>query len=314
MATRQQAPPEVGTRGDAQRISLLLGGGALLLGGGLLATLPHAIGLTGSGMLGALLAAGVLTAGQFLPPAASRRNRQPALVLPLVIPTVFLLAAWPRTTALGLALAPLLLRVYLVTTPAWFLLAWLGQARGLTARRAPFLGALPVLLVGGLFLLLGIPLGLDRAAVGLAITYANLGAALTAGGRPLDGGRRLRDGRRLLGDGKTVRGTLGGLALATLAATAAGLHPLAGLAVGALVLAGDAAASVLKRRVGLASGAAAPLLDQWDGLLPLLALTVLTGFPALTPPGALLLALGTLFVQRYGNALLFLLGRKGVPW
>jgi len=91
--------------------------------------------------------------------------------------------------------------------------------------------------------------------------------------RPIDGGRTWRDGRPLLGSHKTWRG----LAAAVLAGAA--MAPWLGLAVwrgalaGLLAIAGDAASSFVKRRLGRPSGASVHGLDQLpEALLPLLVL------------------------------------------
>jgi CDP-2,3-bis-(O-geranylgeranyl)-sn-glycerol synthase len=89
---------------------------------------------------------------------------------------------------------------------------------------------------------------------------------------PLDAGLRLADGRRLLGSSATWRGVI-----AAVAATAGLAHLLGHLAaIGALIallsMAGDAASSFIKRRLGLEPGAPAFGLDQVpESLLPLVA-------------------------------------------
>lgn len=90
--------------------------------------------------------------------------------------------------------------------------------------------------------------------------------------QPIDGGLRLR-GRRILGDGKTWRGLVCGVVVGTFAGylqTLSGASYLPAmtvklaflLAFGAL--AGDMAASFVKRQTNLERGAAVPLLDQLD--------------------------------------------------
>ena len=97
-----------------------------------------------------------------------------------------------------------------------------------------------------------------------------LGAHLAA---PLDGGLKLRDGTRLLGSHKTWRGLFVGALAAALVAPICGYSTALGLAFGALSLTGDAASSALKRRLRLAPGAQAPLVDQaLEALLPLIVL------------------------------------------
>ena len=121
----------------------------------------------------------------------------------------------------------------------------------------------------------------------------NNAAVLLGGGRPIDGGRTW-GGERALGDGKTWRGTLlGTLAGALLAvvlnaveppiAGATGL-PLPTFPAAAIValplgaMAGDIAASFLKRRTGRERGAAFPGLDQLDFVVGALALAALFDF------------------------------------
>lgn len=88
--------------------------------------------------------------------------------------------------------------------------------------------------------------------------------------RALDGGRLFRDGRPWLGPSKTLRGLLGSIAACTLLAPVFDLTPLQGALFAALAMFGDAASSFSKRRLGLASGHSAPLLDQVpETLLPL---------------------------------------------
>jgi CDP-2,3-bis-(O-geranylgeranyl)-sn-glycerol synthase len=113
-------------------------------------------------------------------------------------------------------------------------------------------------------------------------------AVLAGGGPPIDGGRTWR-GDRLLGDGKSWRGTAAGtlagvalaLGLSTLAspfADGTGIpvpsFPLAvavTLSLGAM--AGDIAASFLKRRTGRQRGKPFPVVDQLDFVVGALSLT-----------------------------------------
>ena len=90
-------------------------------------------------------------------------------------------------------------------------------------------------------------------------------------GRPLDGGRRLGDGRPLLGPSKTWRGLLASLGTTPLAAWILGYDWPLGLAAALGAMTGDLLASFAKRRLGLASGASVPVLDQVpEALLPIL--------------------------------------------
>lgn len=116
---------------------------------------------------------------------------------------------------------------------------------------------------------------------------------------PLDGGLRWRDGRPLLGRSKTWRGLLAAIAASTLGAPLLGFSFAAGALAGAAAMAGDALASFLKRRLGIASSGRAFGLDQLpESLLPLWALQpvlnlslplvigVCVAFVLLEPPAA----------------------------
>ena len=98
---------------------------------------------------------------------------------------------------------------------------------------------------------------------------------------PIDGGMTLTDGRRLLGDHKTWRGLLIALLACALAATLLGYSVTLGIAFAALALIGDAASSLVKRRLRLEPGAEFPGLDQIpEALTPLLVLSAPLGISA----------------------------------
>lgn len=91
------------------------------------------------------------------------------------------------------------------------------------------------------------------------------------GAWPIDGGRKLADGRPLLGSSKTWRGLALAIAATAAVALPLGPGPAAGAAIGAGAMLGDLGSSFMKRRLGLASGSRAPVLDQVpEALLPLL--------------------------------------------
>jgi CDP-2,3-bis-(O-geranylgeranyl)-sn-glycerol synthase len=158
-------------------------------------------------------------------------------------------------------------------------------------------------------------------------------AVLAGGGRPIDAGRSLGD-RRLLGDGKTWRGTAAGtaagMALALLLNRLRGpaedrtgtelpafsLRAAFGLALGAM--AGDVAASFLKRRSGRERGASFPGLDQLDFVVGALGLA-----SAVAPdwfaetfrrPVVLAVLAMTPVLHVTTNAGAYLLGLKDEPW
>jgi CDP-2,3-bis-(O-geranylgeranyl)-sn-glycerol synthase len=90
------------------------------------------------------------------------------------------------------------------------------------------------------------------------------------GAVPLDHGLTLPDGKRLLGAHKTWRGLLGGTLGCACAAAVTDVGFEIGAWFGMLALAGDAAASFVKRRIGLGSGSEVPGLDQLpEAVLPM---------------------------------------------
>ncbi len=158
---------------------------------------------------------------------------------------------------------------------------------------------------------------------------ANPLAVLFGGGTPLDFGRRFPDGRPILGRGKTWRGFLGGVlggwAVGVLFGVLPGrapwaypgiLHPLV-LSLGSML--GDTLGSFIKRRMGMESGAKAPLLDFYGFSLTALLLYFLVfpgSFGALFhPPWGLIVILAlTPLLHRGINVLGYRLGLKRVPW
>jgi CDP-diglyceride synthetase len=100
---------------------------------------------------------------------------------------------------------------------------------------------------------------------------------------PIDAGVTLTDGRRLLGDHKTWRGLVAAVLACAVAAMILGYSVTLGIAFASLALAGDAASSLIKRRLRLQPGAEFPGLDQIpEALTPLLALAAPLGIDART--------------------------------
>lgn len=90
---------------------------------------------------------------------------------------------------------------------------------------------------------------------------------------PVDGGRLAGDGRPLFGASKTWRGIASALLAGAGAGWILGMGFQAGIAVGALAMAGDLSSSFLKRRLGVPPSGMALGLDQIpESLFPLLAM------------------------------------------
>ncbi|PSP88035.1 hypothetical protein BRC90_08720 [Halobacteriales archaeon QS_4_69_34] len=161
----------------------------------------------------------------------------------------------------------------------------------------------------------------------------NNAAVLAGGGRPIDGGRTWR-GRRLLGDGKTWRGATAGVVSGTalalvqdaLAAPFSGTIDLvlpgfpvvAAVALPLGAVAGDVAASFLKRRLDRERGAVAPGLDQLDFAVGALAFAALAA-PAwfgrvFSPPALLAVVVLTPLLHVGTNLVAYRAGLKGEPW
>jgi len=92
----------------------------------------------------------------------------------------------------------------------------------------------------------------------------------------LDGGTVFADGQRLLGASKTIRGAFLSVLITPLAAFLIGLGGQIGFVVALSAMAGDAASSFLKRRMGLPPSSKAIGLDQIpEAFFPLLAAQLL---------------------------------------
>lgn len=148
---------------------------------------------------------------------------------------------------------------------------------------------------------------------------ANSVPVLSRGRHPIDLGHRMPDGRRILGDGKTFEGFFVGLLFGTLAGIVGGLilgeAPYFAflscmLALGALV--GDMVGAFIKRRIGIARGDPAPVLDQLDFVVGAL-LFVLPFYP-LVWEQALFIMLVTPPIHLLTNFAAYKLGLKPNPW
>ncbi|MEE8167248.1 MAG: CDP-archaeol synthase, partial [Candidatus Hydrothermarchaeales archaeon] len=98
---------------------------------------------------------------------------------------------------------------------------------------------------------------------------ANTSAGLFGHGRPLDLGNNFIDGKRLFGDGVTIRGLASGILVGSLVGVLQriltgdlGSMVILGVLLSSGALAGDAAGSFIKRRVGKPKGSPLFPLDQ----------------------------------------------------
>ncbi len=151
----------------------------------------------------------------------------------------------------------------------------------------------------------------------LPAMVANGSPTLVRKGTPIDLGLKAWDGRRLFGNHKTFEGLLVGLTFGAIIALdehILGLLPFRyGLASSAGALLGDLVGAFIKRRLGIESGAPAPLLDQWDFVLGATAAMMLLG--CRIPLECFVLALIVMFcLHRLTNYVAYKLGIKAVPW
>lgn len=98
---------------------------------------------------------------------------------------------------------------------------------------------------------------------------ANGAPTLVRRGHPIDLGFSLKDGNRVLGDGKTFEGLIMGLTFALVVSEAESSFMgfwwiLQGSMVGLFALMGDMVGAFIKRRLRIARGDPAPILDQLD--------------------------------------------------
>lgn len=148
---------------------------------------------------------------------------------------------------------------------------------------------------------------------------ANSVPVLARGKHPIDFGASMPDGRRVLGDGKTFEGVLVGFTFGALVGILGGflLGELAYfsflsclLALGALV--GDMIGAFIKRRLGIARGAPAPVLDQLDFVIG--ALLFILPFYPLVWEQVVFIMLVTPPIHLFTNFMAYKLGLKPNPW
>jgi len=159
----------------------------------------------------------------------------------------------------------------------------------------------------------------------------NSAAAVIKGKLPMDLGKTMADGRRLIGDGKTFRGffggTLCGIVLGCIQIWAYHQYHLDFLPQHTLLsvtllstgsMAGDVAASFLKRRRGLPRGEAWPFIDQYDFLIGAFILLIVFDWSwvheTITVLTFIVIIIMTPLLHRAINMIGYKLGFKDVPW
>lgn len=163
-------------------------------------------------------------------------------------------------------------------------------------------------------------------------------AVLFGGGRPMDFGRSWH-GKRILGDGKTWRGFFGGAAIGLLFGALElflhGAYPSAqyslpeysvtvpvvlALSFGSLL--GDLGGAFIKRRLGLARGQKAPVLDQYDFVIGALLLSLVVDASWFSDNllagdrwiGLIIFLIVVPILHRLFNIIGYKMGKKNVPW
>ena len=159
---------------------------------------------------------------------------------------------------------------------------------------------------------------------------ANASACIFGGGTPLDVGKKFIDGKRIIGNGVTYRGTFFGLLCGTIVAVLEGIiinlnivgntafyfntfeWAYVGFLLSLGALFGDMFGSFIKRRIGLAQGRPAPILDQ----LGFVVFAILFAYPIapISFEMIIMLIIITPTVHLFGNIVAYKLGFKKVWW
>lgn len=146
---------------------------------------------------------------------------------------------------------------------------------------------------------------------------ANAVPVVLGGGQPIDLGKTFKDNRPIFGSHKTFRGFFAGLIIGTLVGIGESFvfdsyNPLLGfmLSLGALV--GDLAGAFVKRRLGFASGAFLPMLDQIDFVLCALLFSLLIAPPTFIM--ALIIIIVTIPIHLLTNLIAYSVHLKKKPW
>lgn len=154
--------------------------------------------------------------------------------------------------------------------------------------------------------------------------FANSSAMIFGGRTPVDFGAKFLDNRPLLGRGKTIKGSLAGIACGTIAGLVISFaYPfetgsmftnyllLSFLgSLGAII--GDMAGSFFKRRLGIDSGKEAFLLDQLDFVAGGVVLGLAVYVPSLVE--IIIICVATLIIHKLSNWVAYKANLKRVPW
>jgi len=158
----------------------------------------------------------------------------------------------------------------------------------------------------------------------MPLYVTNASALFFGGTTPLDFNKKFFDGKPLLGKGKTIEGAIGGITAGTLAtaiiqialrentAIVSGQYLFVGILLAVGAIAGDAAASFFKRRLGKNRGEAVPLLDQLDFVFG--GLVFASPLFLLSLEELLIIVALTVTIHAATNYIAFKLRLKNVPW
>lgn len=130
--------------------------------------------------------------------------------------------------------------------------------------------------------------------------------------RPMDLGRYWVDGKRILGDNKSIEGftfgVLSGLLVGFLLDDV-----LRGFLMGLGAMVGDALGSFIKRRLGIAQGSPAPLIDQYLFVLVALLFCYSAGY-TLASEQLMVILIATPILHVSSNCVAYLLKIKQKPF
>ena len=154
--------------------------------------------------------------------------------------------------------------------------------------------------------------------------FANAAALFFGGGKAIDFGKRFFDGRPIFGEGKTIKGTILAIGVATAAVLTInhflpnitnkliGDYVMYGflLSLGAVV--GDIAASFFKRRFNVEQGKPVLLLDQLDFVVGGLLFGSVLFIPSIWELAVIIIF--SMLMHKFTNYIAFEFQLKKVPW